>query len=77
MPNFDSGVKRYIKAQCTVTVFFPVSWSDKAEVACKHCPFYIRATQRCALTQDIVNYPDNFIGATCPLEEIEDVQGNP
>ena len=70
---FENGVKRYIRAQATVTVLFPVSWSDKSEIACKHCQFYIRATQRCALTQDVVNYPESYVGATCPLEEVEDV----
>ena len=57
MANFDTGVKRYIKARVTLEVGFPVDWRDNAEVACKHCPFYVRATQRCGLTQDLVNYP--------------------
>ena len=74
MANFDTGVKRYIKARCVVEVNFPVDWRDRAEVACKHCPFYVRATQRCGLTQAVVNYPENFIGECCPLEEVtEDV----
>lgn len=74
MANFDDGVKRYIKARCVVEVSFPVDWRDRAEIACKHCHFYVRATQRCALTMDVVNYPDNYVGTSCPLEEVtEDV----
>lgn len=74
MACFDSGVKRYIKAQATVQVSFPVDWKDNAEIACKHCQFYIRATQRCALNQEIVNYPERFVGEFCPLEKVtEDV----
>ena len=70
MANFETGVKRYIMARAVVTVGFPVDWRDNAEIACKHCPFFIRATQRCALNQEIVNYPEKYVGANCPLEEI-------
>lgn len=74
MANFDTGVKRYIKARAVVEVSFPVDWKDNAEIACKHCNFYVRATQRCGLTQTIVNFPERYIGVDCPLEEVtEDV----
>ena len=74
MANFDSGVKRYIKARAVVEVNFPVDWKDNAEIACKHCNFYVRATQRCGLNHEIVNYPERYIGECCPLEEVvEDV----
>lgn len=74
MADFTSGVKRYIKARAVVEVGFPVDWRDNAEIACKHCPFYVRATQRCGLNQQIVNYPERFVGSECPLEEVtEDV----
>lgn len=74
MASFESGVKRYIKARAVVEVNFPVDWRDNAEIACKHCNFYVRATQRCALTQTIVNFPERYIGTECPLEEVtEDV----
>ena len=72
MANFDSGVKRYIKACAIVEVNFPVDWHDKEEIACKHCPFYVRTTQRCGLNQEIVNYPDYYVGYNCPLEPIEE-----
>ena len=74
MASFETGVKRYIKARAVVEVSFPVDWRDNAEIACKHCNFYVRATQRCALTQTIVNFPERYIGTECPLEEVtEDV----
>lgn len=71
MSDFSSGVKRYIKAQATVQVSFPVDWKDNAEIACKHCQFYIRATQRCALNQEVVNYPERYVGSECPLIQVE------
>lgn len=74
MACFDNGVKRYIKARAVVEVSFPVDWRDNAEIACKHCNFFVRATQRCGLTQTIVNFPERYVGSECPLEEVtEDV----
>lgn len=70
--SLESGVKRYIMTQATVTVGFPVSWRDSTEIACKHCRFFERAKQRCWLTQDVVNFPDQYVGASCPLEIIEE-----
>lgn len=72
MANFDSGVKRFIKARAVVEIGFPVDWKDNPEIACKHCNFYVRATQRCGLNQQIVNYPERYVGEYCPLEIIED-----
>jgi hypothetical protein len=74
MSDFSSGVKRYIKGIATVEVLFPVDWKDNPEIACKHCNFFVRATQRCGLTQTIVNFPERYVGSECPLEEVtEDV----
>lgn len=72
MANFETGVKRYIKARVTLEVGFPVDWRDNAEIACKHCNFFVRATQRCGLNQELVNYPEKYIGTSCPLEPIEE-----
>ena len=72
MANFDSGVKRYIKAVATVEVGFPVDWHDRADIACKHCNFFVRATQRCALTQQVVNFPEKYVGECCPLERVDE-----
>ena len=68
MPNFESGVMKYIKGRVTLEVGFPVDWRGNAEIACKHCNFFVRATQRCGLNQQIVNYPERYVGECCPLE---------
>lgn len=72
MPRFDDGVKGYVKATATVEVHFPIDWRGSVEIACKHCPFYVRSQQRCGLNQEIVNYPERFIGTMCPLEEVKE-----
>ena len=71
MACFDTGVMRYIKARAVVEVNFPIDWKDNPDIACKHCQFYIRATQRCALNQEIVNYPEKYVGHECPLVQVE------
>ncbi len=72
MANFDSGVKRYIKAVAVVEVGFPVDWKDRADISCKHCNFFVRATQRCGLTQQVVNFPERYVGECCPLQMVEE-----
>lgn len=74
MACFETGVKRYIKTRAVVEVGFPVDWRDNADISCKHCNLFVRATQRCGLTQQIVNYPDRYIGECCPLEIIEETE---
>lgn len=74
MANFESGVKRYIKAQATVTVYFPVDMKDRAEVNCMLCKFFNRTSGRCVLTQEISEYPKHYIGSHCPLNIIEELQ---
>ena len=74
MASFETGVMKYIKARAVVETSFPVDWRGNSEIACKHCNFFVRATQRCGLTQQIVNYPERYIGECCPLQEVtEDV----
>lgn len=72
MANFDNGVARFIKGQVTLTVGFPVDFRGNAEIACKHCNFFVKATGRCGLNQEVVNYPDKYVGYNCPLERIEE-----
>jgi hypothetical protein len=72
MGRFDSGVKRYIKARAVVEVGFPVDWRDNPDISCKQCPFFERAKSRCNLTMDVVNFPDRYVGETCPLERVEE-----
>ena len=75
MASFESGCSGFVKAYAVVRVFFPIDWHGKAEIACKHCNYFIRATQRCALNQEVVNFPEHFVGNACPLEIIEENEG--
>lgn len=71
MANFETGVSGYIRARAVVEVAFPIDWRGSIEISCKHCPFYVRATQRCGLNQQVVNFPERYVGEQCPLERVE------
>lgn len=74
MANFDSGVKRYIKARAVIEVNFPVDFRDNASIACVHCKYYRSSLHKCGINDEIVNYPERYVGEFCPLEEVtEDV----
>ena len=75
MPNFDTGIKAYIKATALVTTYFPIDFKGNTEVACKHCNYFVRATQRCGLNQQVVNFPEKYVGACCPLVMVEENEG--
>lgn len=68
MANFDSGVKRYIKATATVEVGFPVDYRDHADISCFQCQFFRRTYQTCGLNGQVCAYPNKYVGEWCPLE---------
>jgi hypothetical protein len=69
--NFDSGVKSYIIGEYTVKVCFPVDFKDRAEIACKHCPFLSSNERMCQLNKMPVAFPKTNVGDWCPLTPIE------
>ena len=71
MADFSSGVKGYVKARALVETKFPIDWKGNVEIACKHCNYFVRSTQRCGLTQTIVNFPEKYVGVECPLVQVE------
>ena len=71
MPNFDSGCKGFVTMECTVKVHFPIDWRDRAEVACRHCPYLSSNERMCQLNKQPVFFPNTNLGEWCPLEQIE------
>ena len=80
MADFSSGVKRFIKAQATVVVNFPVDWRDNESICCKQCQYLSSNERMCQLNKEPVAYPNKYVGHACPLSLVEesenDVQGN-
>lgn len=74
MASFDSGVKGYVHGSCVIRVGFPIDFKDRAEIACKHCPFLSSNNRMCQLNKQPIAYPEKYVGDFCPLVmEEEDV----
>lgn len=71
MPDFESGVKSYIKGVATITVGFPVDFKDRKCVACRYCPYLSSNERMCQLNKMPVAYPKDYVGDYCPLEILE------
>ena len=71
-----SGVARYRTCYCVVEVKFPVDFKGNESVDCMHCFLYQRRSGKSPLTGQISEYPDRYVGSTCPLE-LEDYDGQP
>lgn len=67
MANFESGVASYIHAQAVVDVFFPVDRRGNADVSCSQCYFYRETSHRCGLNWEVCQYPNKYVGDSCPL----------
>ena len=75
MRNNGYGVQHFIKAQATVTVYFPVDRHGSVEIACKHCPYLSSNERTCQLNKEPVAYPNKFVGASCPLAPVLSEKG--
>lgn len=71
MANFESGVKSYIHAQAIVDIFFPVDLKGYADISCNQCYYFRRQSRSCALNGEICQYPERYVGDSCPLKEVD------
>ena len=67
MPDFDTGVSRFIKGVAEVENNFPVDHRGNPGLSCYHCRFFHRTTSKCGLNGEICDYPEKYLGARCPL----------
>ena len=73
MSRFETGITDYIHASAKVEVFFPVDSRGNAQINCRQCYYFNNTTNRCRLNGEVCQYPDKFVGGSCPLEmDIED-----
>ena len=68
MSNFESGVSSYIRASATVEVFFPVDAKGNADISCRMCYYFRTSSNSCALNGEVCQYPNKYVGASCPLK---------
>lgn len=72
MANFESGVASYIHAQAKVDVFFPVDARGNADISCNQCYYFRRSYRTCGLNGEVCQFPDKYVGASCPLKQVEE-----
>ena len=72
MASFETGVSSYVKAQATVTVFFPIDAKGNADISCSQCYFFRESSKRCGLNWEVCAYPNKYVGASCPLHLVTD-----
>ena len=71
MATFESGVSAYVRAEATVTVFFPVDSRGNVDISCSQCYFFRESSKRCGLNWEICQYPNKYVGDSCPLKPVE------
>lgn len=72
MANFESGVAAYIHAQATVDIYFPVDHKGNADISCTQCFFFRKNYQTCGLNGEVCQYPQKYVGDSCPLKPVEE-----
>ena len=76
MPDFETGVASYVEAEATVKVFFPVDAKGNADICCRQCFYFRTSSQSCALNGEICQYPNKYVGTSCPLHPVEERNEN-
>lgn len=69
---FESGVSGYVEAAATVRVFFPIDMRGNSEICCRMCYYFRTSSSSCALNGEICQYPNKYVGASCPLQPVKD-----
>ena len=72
MATFESGVADYLHCQATVDVFFPIDYRGNADINCYQCFFFRRNYQTCGLNGEVCQYPQKYVGGSCPLKPVEE-----
>ena len=72
MPDFETGIKRYIVGRAIVENYFPVDYKDRQDISCTQCRFYRRSSGTCALNSAVCQYPEKYVGMDCPLHIVEE-----
>lgn len=72
MAQLDSGVSDYVHCQATVDVFFPIDRRGNADISCNQCFFFRRNYQTCGLNGEVCQYPQKYVGGSCPLKPVDE-----
>jgi hypothetical protein len=42
------------------------------DICCRQCYYFRTSSSSCALNGEICQYPNKYVGASCPLERVEE-----
>ncbi len=72
MANFETGISGYVRTKATVYVSFPIDHKGNRHECCDRCEFHYsgRSGITCALSGELLLFPDKYVGAKCPLNVI-------
>lgn len=73
--DFPDGISSYIHAQALVDVYFPVDYKNNADISCSQCYFFRESSKRCGLNWEVCQYPNRYVGGSCPLHRVDDETG--
>ena len=76
MARFDDGVSGYIIGKAIVTNAFPVDWRGNADICCDQCYYFRRTYKTCGLNGEVCQYPNKYVGASCPLQTEEETNND-
>lgn len=74
MAQFETGISSYIEATATVRVFFPVDMRGNPHISCSQCFYFNNNTTRCRLNGEVCQFPNQYVGGSCPLEINENME---
>jgi len=72
MADFDTGVSGYIHATAEVDVYFPIDMRGTPEICCRMCYYFRTGSSSCALNGEVCEYPQKYVGGSCPLKRVEE-----
>lgn len=72
MARFESGVSAYVHGQAVVDVFFPIDQRGNPDISCSQCYYYRESSHRCGLNWEVCQYPNKYVGDSCPLTVVRD-----
>ena len=72
MADFDTGVSGYIHAKAEVDVYFPIDMRGNPEICCRMCYYFRTGSSSCALNGEVCEYPQKYVGGSCPLKRVEE-----
>lgn len=68
--KFESGISDYAHFPLTIDITFPIDRKGNVYICCEYCMLY--TGRKCAVTEEVILHPNNYVGYSCPLKKKEE-----